>query len=231
MRKSYCASREKCGKKTKICGANTYDHTGGIAMDLLRKFLTSVGAAAAIGVMVPVHAAPEKYVLDHHSTATDPGGWFIYDRDTSTLIDYSIVFDTTSYPSATFTYPATSIVSATSSGFSFSDVTTTFGLGQSFTVHLGSFGPGFGPFKVTFAAGSLGLDSTGTHSLIGGVEAPIYWEGQFIGAVMNLVGYFYDAGPVVSAVPEPETYAMLVAGLGLLGWRLRRRGRKQVVAT
>jgi hypothetical protein len=26
-----------------------------------------------------------------------------------------------------------------------------------------------------------------------------------------------------SAVPEPETYAMLLAGLGLLGWRARRR--------
>lgn len=27
--------------------------------------------------------------------------------------------------------------------------------------------------------------------------------------------------PTVSVVPEPETYAMLLAGLGLLGWRLR----------
>lgn len=27
--------------------------------------------------------------------------------------------------------------------------------------------------------------------------------------------------PYISAVPEPETYAMLLAGLGLLGWRLR----------
>jgi hypothetical protein len=28
----------------------------------------------------------------------------------------------------------------------------------------------------------------------------------------------------VSAVPEPETYAMLLAGLGLLGWRMRSIG-------
>lgn len=31
------------------------------------------------------------------------------------------------------------------------------------------------------------------------------------------------ARDTVTAVPEPETYAMLLAGLGLLGWRARRR--------
>ncbi len=29
----------------------------------------------------------------------------------------------------------------------------------------------------------------------------------------------------VSAVPEPETYAMMLAGLGLMGWLVRRRAR------
>lgn len=28
---------------------------------------------------------------------------------------------------------------------------------------------------------------------------------------------------VVAAIPEPESYAMLIAGLGLLGWQARRR--------
>lgn len=31
-----------------------------------------------------------------------------------------------------------------------------------------------------------------------------------------------DVGWQVAAVPEPETWAMMLAGLGLLGWRLRR---------
>lgn len=30
----------------------------------------------------------------------------------------------------------------------------------------------------------------------------------------------------VQAIPEPETYAMLLAGVGLIGWRLRRRNRR-----
>jgi len=36
-----------------------------------------------------------------------------------------------------------------------------------------------------------------------------------------------DNHAIVSAVPEPETYAMLLAGLGLLGWHARRRQRKE----
>ena len=31
------------------------------------------------------------------------------------------------------------------------------------------------------------------------------------------------SGFSVSAVPEPETYAMMVAGIGMLSWMLRRR--------
>jgi hypothetical protein len=30
-------------------------------------------------------------------------------------------------------------------------------------------------------------------------------------------------GNVIAAVPEPQTYALLLAGLGLLGWRTKRR--------
>ncbi|MDP1573390.1 MAG: FxDxF family PEP-CTERM protein [Coxiellaceae bacterium] len=33
---------------------------------------------------------------------------------------------------------------------------------------------------------------------------------------------------LVSAVPEPETYAMLLAGLGLLGFMARRRKESAV---
>ncbi len=38
------------------------------------------------------------------------------------------------------------------------------------------------------------------------------------GRQVNDVALAYQIAPV----PEPETYAMLLAGLGLLGWRLRK---------
>ena len=44
--------------------------------------------------------------------------------------------------------------------------------------------------------------------------------------VGKLVAPFsHDAAGMVTAVPEPETYAMLLAGLGLLGFMARRRRR------
>jgi hypothetical protein len=36
-------------------------------------------------------------------------------------------------------------------------------------------------------------------------------------------GFSGGAGPVLTAVPEPETYAMMLAGLGLVGFLARRR--------
>jgi hypothetical protein len=35
----------------------------------------------------------------------------------------------------------------------------------------------------------------------------------------------YDYGKLVTAVPEPETHALMLAGLMLIGWSARRRLR------
>lgn len=40
--------------------------------------------------------------------------------------------------------------------------------------------------------------------------------------VGNTYSFTVTQTPTVGVVPEPETYAMMLAGLGLLGWRLRR---------
>lgn len=42
------------------------------------------------------------------------------------------------------------------------------------------------------------------------------------GQQLNDVGLDYRIDMVATSVPEPETYAMFLAGLGLLGWRLRK---------
>jgi hypothetical protein len=65
-----------------------------------------------------------------------------------------------------------------------------------------------------------------------GLQAPGQKTGTFSLAVINMSnattasGYLssaVSAQAIAQAVPEPETYAMLLAGLGLLGWRLKRR--------
>lgn len=46
---------------------------------------------------------------------------------------------------------------------------------------------------------------------------------------VDFYGFDYlKLNDVANPVPEPETYAMLLAGLGLLGWHARRRKNKQV---
>jgi hypothetical protein len=49
----------------------------------------------------------------------------------------------------------------------------------------------------------------------------------FAADVTNLAGNTGVIGATVAAVPEPETYAMLLAGLGLMGFTVRRRTHKQ----
>lgn len=44
-------------------------------------------------------------------------------------------------------------------------------------------------------------------------------------ALTAMAGVFPGTGPSVSPVPEPGTWAMLLAGLGVVAWAARRRGR------
>ncbi len=69
-------------------------------------------------------------------------------------------------------------------------------------------------------SGNVGANSV---SLIFDDLAP-GWYAMYIGGTNNATaGGAFNL--TVSAVPEPETYAMLLAGLGLVGWRLRNRER------
>lgn len=67
------------------------------------------------------------------------------------------------------------------------------------------------PASAYFAAGNYTLNVTGTATGSGGL---------------------YSIAAVTVPVPEPETYAMLLVGLGLVGYRLRQKNRsaKQAVS-
>ncbi|WP_297326152.1 FxDxF family PEP-CTERM protein [Nitrosomonas sp.] len=73
----------------------------------------------------------------------------------------------------------------------------------------------------TFENGISGSAGANSVSLIFDDLAP-GWYALYIGGTNNATaGGAFDL--TVSAVPEPETYAMLLAGLGLIGYQLRKR--------
>lgn len=71
-------------------------------------------------------------------------------------------------------------------------------------------------FDVTLGSGSFLTSFTGAH--IGAGYANGSGEGSNYGITSH-----------VSPIPEPESYAMLLAGLGVLGWNLRRKQAKQTI--
>jgi len=70
---------------------------------------------------------------------------------------------------------------------------------------------------------SLSIDSFDTHFV-----RLFYFNGD-LGAHRHLDADIanFSLAPVTDAIPEPETYAMLLAGLGLLGFAARRRKQKE----
>jgi len=77
--------------------------------------------------------------------------------------------------------------------------------------------------------------SSSAPSFSGSVSSSFATPGEF--AMYQKVLVKYDGDGVVSfdshqvaAIPEPETYAMLLAGLGLMGFVARRRQRKLAAA-
>ncbi|MBI1988969.1 MAG: choice-of-anchor A family protein, partial [Betaproteobacteria bacterium] len=95
----------------------------------------------------------------------------------------------------------------------------------------------FDPFggKVLFNfkdATQVNFANTGLHASILAPNAVITSNSGHIRGVViakNWNGNFEvqpGAAPLLLAVPEPETYAMMLAGLGLLGFVARRRGKR-----
>lgn len=93
---------------------------------------------------------------------------------------------------------------------------------------------GFNGYVFTFANAptitGVSLDSANTST---GYTPALSFNGNQVfvneagltltSSTKGLIDVTTASGPPVPAVPEPETYAMLLAGLGLLGWTARRR--------
>jgi probable HAF family extracellular repeat protein len=74
-----------------------------------------------------------------------------------------------------------------------------------------------------FHAFITGPDGVGMTDLASVVNAPTGFYFSDATAINNHGQLVTNALPVVPAIPEPEIYAMLLAGLGLLGSIARRR--------
>ncbi len=69
---------------------------------------------------------------------------------------------------------------------------------------------------------SFAFDSSSVGMDFGKLEPGNYYY-EITGTVLGSKGGSYILDSYISPVPEPETYAMLLAGLGMIGFSLRRR--------
>ena len=107
--------------------------------------------------------------------------------------------------------------------------------------HLALIGELQGLYNDLSAAGvCTGLNCTGSIGGFTGIQ-PVYWSGTEVIPGLNARLFLFASGVQlglsenlqlsawavrsgnVAAVPEPQTVALLLFGLGLLGWRTKRR--------
>lgn len=62
-------------------------------------------------------------------------------------------------------------------------------------------------------------------------NSSLYQTNPGFSHVSSLGGAFYSTAPITAAIPEPSTYALMLAGLGIVGFVANRRRKAQVVTT
>lgn len=79
--------------------------------------------------------------------------------------------------------------------------------------------PGTYNFGFRFLNESTGITNYGYLTVLQSQTAPL------AAGSVSVLGYAYEnTGASISVVPEPQTYLMMLAGLGLVGFLARRRG-------
>lgn len=101
-------------------------------------------------------------------------------------------------------------------------------VGNSYLANLSNFGYGAHSYSYVFSANSLNptLSFTGNGTSFPGSLSPIYLSWVDVEKSSSLV-----TSPTISPVPEPETYALTMVGLGMVLLRLRGKRNGRVVGT
>jgi hypothetical protein len=108
--------------------------------------------------------------------------------------------------------------------------TYTFSLGSTSTVYGGAFAVGLSSFSVVLQDSSLmtvGTDSSASDGFsFAGLSAGNYAL-SFVGFGSAPAGYGGVIAATTAPVPEPQTYALMLGGLGVMGFVAMRRRNDQ----
>lgn len=137
-----------------------------------------------------------------------------------------------------FRFPTVSLTPDPVSAFGSLDPTNLNGL-------AGKYRQGYGtPFDLSALVGTAGLnindvryvrivDVLGNGSELDGLGHKIYdpyKTTQSAGFDLDAIGVIHFANVLATPVPEPESYALMLAGLGAVGWVARRQQRNAAAA-
>ncbi len=115
----------------------------------------------------------------------------------------------------TFSIPGTSDISSTTVANNLMSVLNITGGSVSLYHEMGATDTLLGSYSFDGTTGST------WHTMTNLMAGDYYY--QITGTATGSSGGFYSISSTVTPVPEPETYAMLLAGLGVVGSLYRRR--------
>jgi hypothetical protein len=121
-------------------------------------------------------------------------------------------------------YLTTPITGSTTAGLDFSGWTITWNGIPAIPLGSGAWGAGFSDGVAHFLWSNVGLVTIDYHATVPVGDPSGFGGTQY---ALHLEGYFStpEGDVIPSPIPEASTYAMMLAGLGLVGFAVRRRKR------